>query len=139
MWTTLISWGMGLFPNLKNIIIGILCVLLITAVVSGYFKDRQVESRDKTIAMQASDLKEKMTEIHEQKVQIDALQANIQNIKAAQVAMQKIQAANKKLKVQIAQLSKEKDNGQETRVYSGMFDFFASSGVSSDMSGGKTD
>jgi uncharacterized membrane protein len=126
MWTTIITWIM----NPKNLIMMILGVCLI--LVTGYagIKYVQVAAREKTIATQAADLKLKMAEIQTQKDQLAMMETNIMNIRAARESMRKVAAANKKLKAQIAQLSEVKDDGKEAQVYSGMFDFFTSGGVS---------
>lgn len=134
MWTTILLWASGVFSNMKNIIIGVLCLGILASGVYAWIKGKQVDERDKTIEKQQIEIRAKDAEIQTQREQISVMEANLHNIRAAQVAMQRVQDANRKLRTQIAKLSKEKDNGQEAQVYRDMFEFFASSGMSGDVS-----
>jgi len=126
MWGTCMTWIM----TPKNMIITVLLACLMLATGYAGIKYLQVETRDKTISSQSAEIKANQAEILMQEDQIAVMESNIMSIRAAQAAMQKVVAANKKLKAQIAQLSEVKDNGKEAQVYSGMFDFFSSGGVS---------
>jgi len=130
---------LAIFEKIKNYILIALCVLFLLSCGYAYFKGKQVEARDQTIVTQTAEIKAKVAEIQAQKEQIAVMETNMDNIKTAQQAMQKVQSVNKKLKVQIIKLSGVKDNGQEAQVYRDMFDFFVSSGVSGDVSNSKTD
>lgn len=78
MWTTILSWGAGAFSNLKNAIIGILCLCLLIACSYSWFKSKQVEARDKTITGQLAGLKAKDAEIQANKVAIGEYKKNIE-------------------------------------------------------------
>jgi len=126
MWTIILTWVMNP-KNLALVILGV-CLMLVTGYAG--IKYAQVEAKDKTIATQVADLKLMTVEIQSQKDQIAALTTNLKNIKAARDSLQKIVAANKKIKERITILSEVKDDGQEAQVYRDMFDFFISGGLS---------
>lgn len=84
MWATLLSWGAGLFSDLKNIIIGVLCLCLLVAGGYAWFRGGQVEARDKTITAQDSELKAKNAEIQANKVAIEEYKQNIELAKQHQ-------------------------------------------------------
>jgi hypothetical protein len=113
-----------LFSNIKNIIIGILCLLLIGFGGYAFYEKYQINAKNKTIEKQKIDLQEKDKEIVGKNATIEEYKHNIELAKQHQVRVVTIEKRGSEIQQSITKIKSRDLTDEEKIVTDDITDLF---------------